>query len=271
MLKFIWKKYKKELIFVLVLLVGFSALLSRLNQFGLSLIVGGVLVYLYTKLQKPKPNELKQLKQTLQNQQQEIAELKNRKLNVVGLKNILEVGLMEIDTNFTRTWNEKFVEDEKELHFIGALQIQLVAKYGVNLKDLKVQINHPNKQIFIAGLQPKFLSFAEINHEWKIAEMMEHKKRPWIISNYWKKSERYQELLNLKMEEKRKALYDEIKQGPEEIQWLIKPLYQQVENTMRILLNRADYDIDFIEKVSDDFQPIETYFEDPLLHKKIEQ
>jgi len=272
MLKFIWKKYKKELIFIAILLFGLSALLSRMNQFGVSLIVGAVLMYLYVKLvHKDNPNELKQLKQKLENQQNEIEELKKRKLNVVGLKNILEVGLMEIDTNFTRTWNEKFEEDGNDLHFIGALQIHLVAKYGVNLKDLKVQIDHQNKQIFIGNLHPKFLSFSEINHDWKIAEMMEHKKRPWIIGNYWKKSEQYQELLNKKMEEKRKALYDEVKQGPEEIQWLIKPLYQQVENTMRVLLNRADYDIEFVSEFNKQFEPIEAYFEDPLLHKQIEK
>jgi len=269
MFKFIWKRYKKELLLVLVILIGISALLSRLNQFGLSVILGAVAMYLYVKYKQKNPSELKQLKQTLQNQQHEIEELKNRKLNVIGLKNILEVGLMEIDTNFTRTWNEKFVEDDKDLHFIGALQIQLVAKYGVNLKDLKVQIDHPNKVIYISNLSPKFLSFSEINHDWKIAEMMEHKKRPWIISNYWKKSDRYQELLNKKMEEKRKALYNEIKQGPEEIQWLIKPLYQQVENTMRVLLNRADYDIEFVKESTGNFMPIETYFEDPVLHKQL--
>ncbi len=270
MFKFIWKKYKKEIIFFLVLLVGFLALLSRLNQFGISMLVGAVLMYLYVKLQPEKSGEIKQLKQELDNQKKEIAELKNRKLNVIGMKNILEVGLMEIDTNFTRTWNEKFIEDDRDLHFIGALQIHLTAKYGVNLKDLKVQIDHQNKRIYIAGLHPKFLSFSEVNHEWKIAEMMEHRKRPLNLGNYWKKSERYQELLNQKMEEKRKALYNEIKQGPEEIQWLIKPLYQQVENTMRILLNRADYDIHFIEESSADFQPIESYFEDPILHKQLQ-
>ena len=76
MFKFIWRKYKKELIFLLVLLVGLSALLSRLNQFGVSLIVGAVLMYLYTKYKGENPGEMKQLKQTLQNQQKEIEALK---------------------------------------------------------------------------------------------------------------------------------------------------------------------------------------------------
>jgi len=121
-------------------------------------------------------------------------------------------------------------------------------------------------------LQPKFLSFSEVNHEWKIAEMMEHKKRPWNISNYWKKSERYQELLNRIMEDKRKDLYEEVKTGPEEIQWLIKPLYQQVENTMRILLNRGDYEIEFVNDKELDYLPIESFFDETAFQQtKIQQ
>ncbi len=270
MFKLIWKKFKKELIFAGVLLVGFILLLNRLNQFGFSLMAGAVLMYLYLQYNKQNPSEIKQLKQELENQKREIEDLKSRKMNVVGLKNIMEVGLIEIDTNFTRTWNEKYEYEGKDLHFIGALQVKLKAKYGVNLKDLQIKIDHPSKQIFISGLQPKFLSFADINHEWKIFEMMEHKKRPWIISNYWKKSDRFQELLNQKMEKKRKGVYDEIKQGPEEIKWMIEPLYQQVENTMRILLNRGDYQIDFIEQAQADFVPLEAFFEKQDI-KKIEK
>ena len=266
MLNFFWKRYKKELIFILILFTGLTALFSRLNQFGISMITGAVLIYLYVKLQPGHSSELKQLRQEVHNQKKEIEELRSRKLNIAGMKDILEIGLIEIDTNFTRTWNEKFSDDDKDLHFIGALQIQLVAKYGINLKDLKVKIDHQNKLIFIAGLQPEFLSFSEINHEWKIAEMLEYKKRPLNLGSYWKKSEKYQELLNRKMEEKRKQVYAEIKQGPEEIQWLTKLLYQQVENTMRLLLNRSDLEINFVKQADEDFYPIEIFLEKTLKH-----
>ena len=251
-----------------IILFGLFALSSQFNQLAISIIISGTLVYLYAKYKDKTPDEIKQLKQTLKNQHHEIEELKNRKLNIIGLKNILEISLVEVDTTFTRTWNEKFTVEKKSLHFIGALQIQLVAKYGVNLKDLIIRIDHSNKTIYINNLEPKFLSFSQINHHWKIAELMEYKKRPWIINNYWKKSQDFQELLNEKLEEKRKQLYDEIKQGPEEIKWLIKPLHQQVENTMRILLNRNDYDIEFVETDSKDFLPIHTFFEEPLLKEK---
>ncbi len=271
MRKYLWRKYYKEFIFTGILLAGFIALLSRIDAAGFVLIIGGILLYLYLKFKPAQSNEIKQLKQQLENQRHEIADLKNRQLNVGGHKPILEVSLLEIDTNFTRTWNEKFVENETDLHFIGALQIHLIAKYGVNLQDLKVKIDHNRKQIQVANLQPKFLSFGAVNHDWKIAELMEHKKRPWIISNYWKKSDQFQSFLTKKMEEKRHAVYEEIKQGPEEIQWLLKPVYQQMENTVRILLNRTDYEVVFTEQVNEDFIPIEQFFDRPLIAEKQEK
>jgi hypothetical protein len=258
--KFLFKKYKKELFFTLALLIGVILLLNRINQAGISILLLGAILYFYLKFVKKDSGELGRLKQELENQKKEIEDLKNRRIQVAGMKPILEVGLLEIDTHFTRTWNEKYDHEGKNLHFIGAMQIKLKAKYGVNLKDLSYFIDHENKVINIYGLKPKFLSFSEINHEWKIAEMMEHKKMPWIISNYWKKSQRFQDLLTEKMENKRKGVYEEIKQGPEEIRWLTEPLYQQVENTIRILLNRGDYQVLFTEDNQLDYQPLENYF-----------
>ncbi len=260
MKKLLFKRYKKEIVFAGITLAGIILLLNRINEGGLSLLIGGALVYFYLKFAKKDTGELNKLKQELENREREISDLKNRRLQVGNKKQILEVGLMEVDTHFTRTWNEKYEHEGKNLHFIGAMQIRLKAKYGVNLKDLKYAIDHNEKAIYISGLEPKFLSFSEINHEWKIAEMMEHKKMPWIISNYWKKSDRFQELLTQKLEEKRKDVYEEIKQGPEEIQWLIEPLYQQVENTMRILLNRSDYEVQFTDQKHFEFKPLEKYF-----------
>jgi len=258
--KFLLKKYKKELLFAFILLLGLILLLNRINQLGISLLIGGALVYFYLKFLKKDNNEVSRLKQELENQKREIEDLKNRRLQIGGKKQILEVGLMEVDTHFTRTWNEKYEHEGKNLHFIGAMQIKLKAKYGVNLKDLSYHINHENKEIEIYGLHPKFLSFSDINHEWKIAEMMEHKKMPWIISDYWKKSERFQNLLTKKMEEKRHGVYEEIKQGPEEIKWLIEPLYQQVENTLKILLNRSDYEVRFTDEKKLEYKPLDKYF-----------
>ncbi len=262
MFKFLWKKFRNEIIVALLILLGILLLLEHLNRYGLGLLAVAALVYALLSWKKGgSPDEIRRLKKELENQRREIEDLRNRKLNVTGIRKILEVGLVEVDTHFTRTWNEKYEFEGKNLHFIGALQVRLKAKYGVNLKDLKIKINHNEKEIVISGLQPKFLSFSDINHEWKIAEMMEYKKRPWIIADYWKKSDRFRHLLQEKLEEKRYGVYEEIKQGPEEMKWLLDSLYLQMENTLRLMLNRPDYTVRFVKEADKDFIPIERYFE----------
>jgi len=265
MFKKILKRFRKELLLAAALTVGLVALLARFNSLGLGVIIGGALVYFYWQYKERSLTDVEQLKRELENSRKEIEQLRHKQFQLAGIRPIMEVGLMEVDTHFTRTWNEKLSKDNRDLHFIGALQIRLKAKYGINLKDLTVRMDHANKIIEVGHLHPRFLSFSDVNHEWKIAEMLEYKKRPWILDNYWRKSEQYQSELHRIMEEKRKAIYDEIKQGPEEIQWLMQPLYQQVENTLRILLNRTDYDIHFVEEGGRDFVPLENFFEHNML------
>lgn len=260
MFKKLLKRFRKELLLAAAVAAGLVALLARFDSLGLGLMAGGALVYFWMQYRSRSLPEVEKLKRELENSRREIEQLRQKQFQLAGMRPILEVGLMEVDTHFTRTWNEKHLHDKRELHFIGALQIRLKAKYGINLKDLSVRIDHDRKLIEVGNLHPKFLSFSDVNHEWKIAEILEYKKRPWILDNYWKKSEQYQSVLHRLMEEKRKAIYDEIKQGPEEIQWLVRPLYQQVENTLRILLNRADYDIRFLPEGGEGFVPLENYF-----------
>ena len=260
MFKKLLKRFRKELLPAAAVAAGLVALLARFDSLGLGLMAGGALVYFWMQYRSRSLPEVEKLKRELENSRREIEQLRQKQFQLAGMRPILEVGLMEVDTHFTRTWNEKHLHDKRELHFIGALQVRLKAKYGINLKDLSVRIDHDRKLIEVGNLHPKFLSFSDVNHEWKIAEILEYKKRPWILDNYWKKSEQYQSVLHRLMEEKRKAIYDEIKQGPEEIQWLVRPLYQQVENTLRILLNRADYDIRFLPEGGEGFVPLENYF-----------
>jgi len=260
MFKKLLKRFRKELLLAAAVAAGLVALLARFDSLGLGLMAGGALVYFWMQYRSRSLPEVEKLKRELENSRREIEQLRQKQFQLAGMRPILEVGLMEVDTHFTRTWNEKHLHDKRELHFIGALQVRLKAKYGINLKDLSVRIDHDRKLIEVGNLHPKFLSFSDVNHEWKIAEILEYKKRPWILDNYWKKSEQYQSVLHRLMEEKRKAIYDEIKQGPEEIQWLVRPLYQQVENTLRILLNRADYDIRFLPEGGEGFVPLENYF-----------
>ena len=76
--------------------------------------------YLFSRIEKSETLNKKLCK--------ELEQLKSNKLNVLGLKEILDVGLLEVNTKLTRVWNYEFEENKKRLNFIGALDVNIIAK-----------------------------------------------------------------------------------------------------------------------------------------------
>lgn len=89
--------------------------------------------------------QLKESDKTTTSLKSEHTELRNRKLNIFEIKSVVDLSLMEVNTNFTRVWNEKIEQDKKKIRFLGALQVSIVAKYGLDLKDLQVKFNEEKK------------------------------------------------------------------------------------------------------------------------------
>ena len=114
----------------------------------------------------------------------ENVELRNRKLNISEIKSVVDLGLMEVNTNFTRVWNEKSDHENKHIRFLGALQVSIVAKYGLDMKDLRVKFDPEKNELTVANIQPKFLSFSDLNFDWKIAEVLEYDV-PLLGEKHW--------------------------------------------------------------------------------------
>lgn len=181
-------------IYIILSVIGIVAILLILNKFflyGILLIGFAVFIYwIWLIYIKGKDTKIVELKSSLEEKSKKLNaleiendELRNRKLNISEIKNILDLGLMEVKTNFTRTWNEKFNHNGKFVHFIGALQIDVTAKYGIDLKDMKIKFNQEKNEIIVANVNPKFLSFSDLDYKWKIAEILEYKE-PFFGSNH---------------------------------------------------------------------------------------
>ena len=164
----------------------------------------------------------------------ELNELKSSKLNVLDIKDILEIGLLEVDTKLTRVWNNHFEEDNKTLNFIGALDINLNVKIGLDLT--KVKIEEKDSEIVISNTQPHIISFGDIDYTWKISELLEL-KNPLLGSSHWRKSNDLIEKCNTIKEAYQKEVHIQIKNGPEELNWIINPLHEKIE---KILTSKYD-------------------------------
>ncbi len=231
-----------------------------------AIFVGAMIVFygLYYAFLRTKDAEIDELKSKLDEEehllekvQKENDELRHRKFNLSAITEILDVGLFEIDTNFTRTWNEEVTtESGKVVQFIGALKVELIAKYGLDLKELRVKAVKDELQI--AHLNLKSLSFTELDYDWVIAEVLEHKK-PYLGSQH-RRTNTMLELEATKIKERlQKRTHEEVKQGPEELETLTVVLKKQLVNSISILLNIPESKINLVDSADDSFQALERF------------
>jgi len=265
------KLFKNLRIYLILLVIIAIAVLLILNDFlAYGLILAGIAFFIFWAWQlflKNKEDEISKLTSRLdkterQNRalQAENEELRSRKLNISEIRNILDLGLMEINTNFTRTWNDKFDHGKKSVHFIGALKVKIIAKYGIDMREFRFKYDRDTNILSIANINPRFLSFNDLDYEWKIAEILEYKK-PWLGIKHWRKSEELKELEGQIKENLRLKVHQEVINGTEELEWVIEPLKKQIANTLELLFSAPGRTIQVVDRFDDTFKTLEEYTE----------
>jgi hypothetical protein len=254
---------KMYLIMAAIIAVALVLILNKFLAYGLIVFgVGSAAVAAYHLLIKQKDEQIHSLKTQLKDSDRattslksENTELRNRKLNISEIKSVVDLGLMEVNTNFTRVWNEKSEYEKKQVRFIGALQVSIVAKYGLDLKDLRVKFNEEKNELTVANISPKFLSFSELNYDWKVAEVLEYTV-PLIGEKHWQTT-KDMEALNSEMKETyRKRINEEVKNGPVEMEWVLTPLKKQVAGALELMLGATGRKIKIVEKFDDSFKTL---------------
>lgn len=250
-------------------MAGVAILLAIIfNEFLVysAIFVAAMIVFygLYYAFLKTKDAEIDSLKAKLNKEEshlekikEENEELRTRKLNVSAIKQILDVGLFEIDTNFTRTWNEEIdTEMGKTVQFIGALKIDIVAKYGVDLTQLRIK--SVGDEVHIANMNLKSLSFSDLNYHWVISEVLEHKK-PYLGGNHRRTNPMLELEANRIKERLQKRTHEEVKQGPEELEAITAILKKQLTHSVALLLGIRDDNVRFVDGFDEEFKTLEGY------------
>src|SRR5690554_3789844 len=258
---------KKNLRNILIVMAAIAILLAILfNEFLTysAIFVGVMIVFyaLYSAFIHTKDAEIESLREKLLQEDAQLSkvrreneELRNRKFNLSAIRQILDVGLFEVDTNFTRTWNEEQISDEgKTIQFIGALKVDLIAKYGVDLNELRIQYN--DDEVRIANMNLKSLSFTDLNYEWIIAEVLEHKK-PYLGGSHKRTNSLLQLEANKIMTRLQKRVHEEVKQGPDELNAVIEILKKQLTQSVAAFLGIQSRKVRFVDESDDSFKKLE--------------
>lgn len=265
------KKLRNSLLILAAIAIVLAIIFNEFIAYA-AIFIGAMIVFyaLYSAFVGGKDKEIQALRNQLASEENELKkirneneELRNRKFNLSAIRRILDVGLFEIDTNFTRTWNEELLTDDgKTVQFIGALRVDLIAKYGVDLNELRIK--YDAKEVQIANMHLKSLSFTDLNYDWIIAEVLEHKK-PYIGGKYRRTGNILELEANRIKDRLQKRTHEEVKQGPEELAPMINILKKHLAESIATLPGLEGRHVRFVDESDDTFQTANLFGSGPAL------
>ena len=253
-----------------IMVVAVILLANKLVVWGAAFIAAGLiilgiqqLILLNVKVSKFEDNisGLEEKNQGLAKMNEKLMEenafLKERHFQITQIKSILEMNLFEIDTRFKRTINKTEQFNDREIRYIGSLGVSLKAKYGIDLKELRFKYMPESDELIVANINPRFLSFGNRKLEWEFFETLEYRRQLPLTVRRWMTSGDLAEKAEKLKEEIRIQTEHSLESGPEEFAWIMEPIRENVENTIRIMFRGICSNIRIAELPDNSFVPLD--------------
>ncbi|MBN2862494.1 MAG: hypothetical protein JXN62_04990 [Bacteroidales bacterium] len=260
------KKNKRYWIFALFIVIAVILLFNKLLIWGIALFTAGLIVLgiqeliaLNVKVTQFQNNikNLDQKNNLLQNQNAKLLEensfLKDRHFQVTQIKSILELNLFEIDTRFTRSVNREEKYRNRDIKYFGSLNVSLIAKYGIDCKELRFKYIPESDMLLVANISPKFLSFGNRKLEWGFFEILEYRSQNPLAGKKWMASDDLYEYANTLKEKYRTETENSLEKGPEEFAWIHSPIRQNVESIIKILFEGLCVKVKIVDRPDNSF------------------
>jgi hypothetical protein len=219
--------------------------------------------------------ENQRLVSTVRDLQREVAELRSRKLQVLNVQPILELGIFEADCQISRCFDVLFDREGQPLdpdnlptyswkdfflgqgrrRFVGMLTFKFTARYGVDMQNLHVRHDERAKTVYVAGAEPRYLGtkgFPET--QWQgCVTLRQTWEEQWVADD---ESQRIQEPLK---DFFRKDMEEGLRGGPEELNWLRRPLQNGLRHLLHMMIAPKGYSLELVEKGDEHFVPLFDY------------
>lgn len=272
---------RPNLLVIIILIVAVILFANKILIWGAGFLAAGLIVFgiqqlidLNVKVSRFEDNitGLEQKNQTLVSINAKLIEenefLKERHFQITQIKSILELNLFEIDTKFKRTVNVTEQIYERDIKFLGSLSISLKAKYGIDLKELRFKYIPESDELIVANINPKFLSFGNRKLEWEFFEALEYRSQMPLAIRRWMTSDDLSEKVERLKEEIRLKTEQSLERGPEEFSWIMGPIRENVENTIKIMFRGVCSAVHIAEHADTSFVTIENITLDKLAEQK---
>ena len=217
--------------------------------------------------------------------------LHDMKINVSNIKPLVEIGLFEAETEFTQFVDQYFDQHFNEIHdpgvidlikttpsnyverfndnpirISGALHFKIDAVYGIKVDEISIKTYVENglPHVDVYGAKPKFLSFKSRNVAWKSPIALRFSSPMVIGKETWKTDKKLLEPYNRFIDTYREKVIAESEKGPKELEWIKKPLENQIKSMLSILFFKG-YAINFVQERGDDFITLNEFANSKLI------
>ncbi len=227
-------------------------------------------------------NELEDLKKRNASLQHSNKVLRSKKINISKLKPLVELGMFEAETQYTQFVNHYFDSDFNEIfdeekiqllqknpekysdiykdnpiHVMGALHFTIDAIYGIKFDKVDVKVSKEKSVVYVYGARPQFLSFKSRNVAWKNPITLRYNS-PLIGKEGWKTDAHTSNLSYKFLDDYKLQVIKESEQGPEQLEWIKKPLEGQITNVLEMLFFKG-YEIVHVDEKDNSFMSLNTY------------
>lgn len=277
-------KIRSNITAIVLLAVAIILIANRLVIWGAGFLAAGLIVFgiqqliqLNVKVSRFEDNisGLEEKNQDLIKMNAKLAEenafLKERHFQITQIKSILELNMFEIDTKFRRSVNRIEQANDREIKYVGCLNVSLRAKYGIDCRELRFKYLPESDELIVANINPKFLSFGNRKLEWEFFEALEYKRQLPFAGKKWMTGDDLSAGAEKLKEEIRLQTEHSLENGPEEFSWIMEPIRENVENTLRIMFKGVCSNILIAQQADDSFVLIDSLrIDNPEARKKLE-
>ena len=110
--------------------------------------------------------------------------------------------------------------------------------------------------MLIANMNLKSLSFTDLNYDWIIAEVLEHKK-PYLGGSHRRTNPLLQLEASKIKERLQKRVHEEVKKGPDELNTVIDILKKQLTHSVAAFLGIHDKKVRFVDGFDESFKQLD--------------
>lgn len=215
--------------------------------------------------------ENKRLKERQEYLEKEIHSLKDGRIKILNIKPILELGVLEANCRIHKCFDEYFDLDNKPIlaeidestglidetkmrllekvknRFMGALRIDFIARYGVDMKKMRIKIDDSLRVVEVQGVDPKYLGCKGFpNTQWMCSVPL---RKNWLGD--WVSDNEAKSIEGISKDKCRALTEKSLQAGPEELAWLKEPLHNTVRNFLLATVVPSGYTLKLVEHLDD--------------------